>query len=644
VRQSSGFRPASKRAPPGWQSVGVRRASGVRALAAAAVVAATAAGLSACGPPSADPTAKAYLTAWSRSDLAATAKLTDDPNSALAALTETDDGLGHPKLAVVLGDVTTHSSDAVAAFTAHVDVPGLATWTYQGRLLLHRTGDHWQVHWTTADIHPALAPTTHIAVVRELPPRAALLDDHGRPLFTMRPVVHIGIEPARLRGHAAATIATVTRAVGVHDVAGLRKAVRAAGPHDFVPVITLRRPAYDAVKSQIYQLPGTVFHADRLLLPPQTGFGQALLGTVGPATADVLKAAGPGYRAGDVLGLSGLQAHFQQRLAGRAGGRIAIENRIGTALRTLATFAPTPGTPVRTTLDIRTQTAAEDALAHETKPAALVAVRASTGDILAVANTPDSTSYDRALEGHYPPGSTFKVVTTYALLGHGVTTSTPIDCPPSITVGGRVFRNFEGETASHPPFSVDFAKSCNTAFIGAAQRLSPKELTDAAVGLGLDNQWRLPLPAFAGAVPPPPDDVTKAADAIGQGSVSVSPLDMAVVAASVASGRTRAPVLVTDPKQPPPSISATPLEAGRLAALRSLMRLVVTSGTASGAGLPAGTHGKTGTAEFGTGPHPQTHAWFIGWRGDVAFAVLVEGGGIGGAVAAPIAADFLHLL
>jgi cell division protein FtsI/penicillin-binding protein 2 len=72
-----------------------------------------------------------------------------------------------------------------------------------------------------------------------------------------------------------------------------------------------------------------------------------------------------------------------------------------------------------------------------------------------------------------------------------------------------------------------------------------------------------------------------------------------------------------------------------------MMAAVVTSGTAAGAGLPSGTFGKTGTAEFGTANPPQTHAWFIGYRGDLAFAVIVVGGGVGGDVAAPVAARFL---
>ncbi len=620
------------------------RSAAPRVAALGVVAACMCFGLVACGPPDAAPVAKAYLAMWSRGDLRAAGSNTDSPAAATAALTALKSDLHVTSVQATVGKVTTKSDrSASATFTARIGIRALATWTYTGRLQLVRPKDEWLVHWAVTDMHPALTPGTHLADIRSLPPRSALLDRHGKPLFAERQVVHIGIEPARMAGHPA-TIDAVARAVGVHDVAGLRKAVHDAGPHDFVPVITLRRSAYESIKSRIYSLPGTVFHADTALLPPATGFGQALLGTVGTATADVLKAAGTSYREGDVLGLSGLQAHFQKRLAGTAGGRVVVEDTIGTAKQTLATFAPKPGSDVATTIDQKMQLAAEAALGDEQQPAALVAVRASDGAVLAVANTPDATSYDRALEGHYPPGSTFKVVTSYALLGKGMTPSTQVACPPTITVGGRTFRNFEGEAAASPPFATDFAISCNTAFIGASRRLSKTDLPTAARALGVDASWSLPLPAYSGSVPPASDDVELAADAIGQGAVSVSPLTMAMVAAAVDSGTLQSPTLVTDPKQSGPAGAGGRLDASRVATLRSLMLKVVQSGTAANAGLPAGTHGKTGTAEFGTGPHPKTHAWFIGWRGDVAFAVLVEGGGVGGAVAAPIAAKFLHNL
>jgi cell division protein FtsI/penicillin-binding protein 2 len=116
---------------------------------------------------------------------------------------------------------------------------------------------------------------------------------------------------------------------------------------------------------------------------------------------------------------------------------------------------------------------------------------------------------------------------------------------------------------------------------------------------------------------------------------------MASVAAAVASGAWRQPFVVGSAKVShalPSNVTAT---------LRTFMTGVVERGTAAGVGLPAGTAGKTGTAEYGTAPpggSPPTHAWFIGFRGTTAFAVVVEGGGFGGEVAAPIAATFLNAI
>jgi cell division protein FtsI/penicillin-binding protein 2 len=117
---------------------------------------------------------------------------------------------------------------------------------------------------------------------------------------------------------------------------------------------------------------------------------------------------------------------------------------------------------------------------------------------------------------------------------------------------------------------------------------------------------------------------------------------MAMVAATVAEGRWHHPKLVTD--QAGEADSPEPLDAKVAATLRTLMRQVVTEGTAADAGLPAKVAGKTGTAEFGTGDPLPTHAWFIGFRGDLAFSVVIEDGGVGGRDAAPVAARFLRAL
>ena len=136
-----------------------------------------------------------------------------------------------------------------------------------------------------------------------------------------------------------------------------------------------------------------------------------------------------------------------------------------------------------------------------------------------------------------------------------------------------------------------------------------------------------------------PPAVDAAAAAIGQGRVEASPLLIASMSAAVASGTWQQPRLV------PGEGAAAPLPDGVAGQLQELMRAVVTSGTGRAADLP-GTpvHGKTGTAQYGSGDPPPTHAWFAGYRGDVGFAVLVPGGGFGAEVAAPVAARFLRQL
>jgi cell division protein FtsI/penicillin-binding protein 2 len=211
-------------------------------------------------------------------------------------------------------------------------------------------------------------------------------------------------------------------------------------------------------------------------------------------------------------------------------------------------------------------------------------------------------------------------------------------------VGGETFHNFEGETQASLTLEQAFAESCNAAFIGLAAGLPYPSFASTAAQFGIGSDPALGLSAFGGAVPTPTSDAQRAATAIGQANVLVSPLDMAVVAATVDAGSLHRPRLVVGAADDTAAVE--PLDPTVVADLRTMMAAVVDSpqGTAAGAGLPAGTYGKTGTAEFGTANPPQTHAWFIGYQGNLAFAVLVVGGGIGGAVAAPLAAKFLDAL
>ncbi|MER6943246.1 penicillin-binding transpeptidase domain-containing protein [Nonomuraea sp. NPDC000554] len=304
---------------------------------------------------------------------------------------------------------------------------------------------------------------------------------------------------------------------------------------------------------------------------------------------------------------------------------------------------PASGTPLKTTIDLRVHAAGAKALEETSKPASLVALRPSTGEMLAVVNKPGG--FNRALLGKYPPGSTFKVVTASALVADGVEPGQQVECPPEQNIGGFPFHNAGFHDYGTLSFRDAFAHSCNTTFgaMGVAE-LGKGRLAEVAASFGFGAAITPGVPAVKAEFPAPKDDTDLASASIGQGRVLASPLNMASVAAAIADGSWRPPRLVAEKLMPDRTLRPRPLEADVVRALRQLMPAVVTDGTAHAVRFPAGTAGKTGTAEYGSGKEPPAHSWFVGYKGDLAFAVVVEGGGAGSAVAAPIAARFLDAL
>jgi len=367
-----------------------------------------------------------------------------------------------------------------------------------------------------------------------------------------------------------------------------------------------------------------------------------LVGYLGKATAKEAKALGKPYKKGDLIGLSGLEQTYQKRLAGKPAQIIKIVGPGHKVDATAMRFAAIKGKPVTTSIDMSVQHAASEAVltAKTNKPIDMVAIQPSTGKILAVVESPGG--FDRALEGIFPPGSTFKIVTASALVRGGLTSSSTVQCPAKVDIDGRTFHNDANEHLGSTSLLNAFAISCNTTFaLLATEKLSGPLLGAMARNFGYNSKPALGIPATLGSFQPPKDAVDLAADAFGQGLDLVNPLSQASEAGAIDSGVWRPPLLVTSPvvhqKARPHVIDSTILDA-----LRPMMRAVVTSGTAAGVGFGDGVYGKTGTAEYGTGPHPKSHGWFIGYSGDVAFAVLVEGGGFGADSAGPIANAFLH--
>jgi cell division protein FtsI/penicillin-binding protein 2 len=355
------------------------------------------------------------------------------------------------------------------------------------------------------------------------------------------------------------------------------------------------------------------------------------------------------YEIGDYVGHGGLQGLFEDRLSGGVGQRVLATAKTpqGTEESTeIHRIEPKPGKPVKTTLDQRVQLAADAALATEKRRSALVALRVTDGSVLAVANGPGGGGENLAFTAQVPPGSTFKMVSALALLDAGkVTLDGKVNCPKTHTVGGKPFKNSDNFALGDVPFRENFAKSCNTAFARLAPQLGPDGLAKTGATLGLGGDWKVDVDAFTGEVSTGGSDIERAAASFGQGTTVVSPLAMAAATAAVARGQWQRPKLLLDPPSGSPAPDGPELKATSVQALKTMMREVVTRGT--GAALrdtPGGdVYGKTGTAEYDNNP-ANTHAWFVGWQGDVAFAVFVERGGDSTGSAVPIADRFLTAL
>jgi cell division protein FtsI/penicillin-binding protein 2 len=569
--------------------------------------------------------------------------------------------LAPAKAALSKVSMTTNGDKATATEKVNWTVAEGVVWSYETKIDLVKSGDAWKVVWKPAVINPQLLDGDTLAVNGVSAERGQILDGTGAAIVKPRPVIEVGVQPSEIKDQAALIKALDTAFKSANtpiDLSDLPARIAAADPKQFVSVVTLRREVYDSIRSQIHELPGTQFHEGMLPLAPTREFARALLGTVGEVTREQLDKNPGRYVQGDQVGQAGLQQTYDVGLRGTSGVKVLItgrKNSAGEAQAEVELFSvdPKAGTPLKTTLDQKIQIAADKALAGQTLRTSIVAIKVSDGSIVAVANGPNGGDLNLAFTGSVPPGSTFKMITALGLLDKGaVTADTPVNCPKTFTVQGRSFTNAGGFELGTVPFHTDFAKSCNTAFASLAPALKPDLLQKAAASVGVGTAWNPGMEANTGTVPANVSDVEAAAAAFGQGQTLVSPLSMAGAVAAVARGSWQQPKLLIDapaggpavPNGPKPPANGTALNANSLTALRAMMREVVTAGTATPLASVGGgdVFAKTGTAEFDNNDPNNTHAWTVGWRGDIAFAVFVEKGGSSASTAVPIAAAFLR--
>jgi cell division protein FtsI/penicillin-binding protein 2 len=476
----------------------------------------------------------------------------------------------------------------------------------------------WRIDWAPAVVHPRLEEGDALTAVRLPAERGEILGLDGEPLVGLRPVVQVGFT-AGTGPNPEATARQVAALVGV-DGSALAERVASAPAGRAVAVVTLRREAFEPIADALRAIGGVTLTDDEVPLAPTRSWARAVVGSVGPATEEVVLALEGRVALGEITGLSGLQAAQDEVLSGRPSLSVRVVSSAGREPYELTSFPAEPGDDITITLDRRIQAAADEAVAGAPTPAALVAIRASTGDVVAVANGPaGADGFNRAMVGRYAPGSTFKVASAFALLDRGLTPDDVLDCPLT-TVVGKGFRNAGGVALGEVSFREIFARSCNTTFVDQSRSVSSQELSEVASLLGF-RPLEVGMPLRAGTAPVTDSEAGHAAAMIGQGQVEASPFVVALLSASVAAGRSVEPRLVVDDDAPAPG-AGDPLPVVAIEALRSMMRSVVTDGTGGAlAEVPGGpVHAKTGTAEYGVEVPPRTHAWVTGYQGDLAFA------------------------
>ncbi|RVW01773.1 penicillin-binding transpeptidase domain-containing protein [Rhodococcus spongiicola] len=559
-----------------------------------AVLAVFALVIAACSGNSPSPEQR-FADALAAGDVQAAADLTTDPAAASAAITAMFDGLN-----AQAHTFTVAESGESFTLDADWDFGDGKQWQYSTEGTVVDVEGEQRLSWDPALLAPGLDAdsTIRYTVTTGRPPQVRASD--GQPIMTQQVVTLVNLHPSADPAAVAALLAPIEPTITADSI---RANLAGSDDGQAVTVITLRDSDIAPIRDRLAAIPGVELVEQTRLLTVDKALSS-------PVLAD-------------------LATVWQQGQDASAGWAVQVVAPDGTARRVGGQDGP-EAPNVDTTLDLRMQTAAEDALANLSQPAAIVALRPSTGAILAVAqNSAADAQGAIALTGLYPPGSTFKTVTTSAALQAGeVTPDTVLPCPGTENIEGRQIPNDDNFDLGSVPLHSAFAQSCNTTMARLAVSLPADALQQAALQFGLGIDYVTPgLTTVTGSVPTADTPAERVESAIGQGQVTASPFGMALVAASIAHGSTPTPMMIVgEPGTADRTVTPTPASVDD--DLRVMMRETVTDGTATTLADLPDLAGKTGTAEYGNGTG--SHGWFVGIDNDLAFAVFVAGAGSSG--------------
>jgi penicillin-binding protein 2 len=538
------------------------------------------------------------------------------------------------------------------------------------------------------------------------PPRGRLYDRNGDLLVDNRPSfdVNVTLKDAEPLNE---TLEKLSRHLQTPVEKLLFKIKQTQGASAYKPLLLKQdvgRDTLAAIEVNKFDLPGVSVNVNLRRQYIHERNAAHLIGYLSEISPDELKSGSyPDCRSGDLIGKFGAEKVYENFLRGKRGGRQVEVNANGLVVRILKTVDAEPGQNVYLTIDQKLQHRTEELL--DGVVGAAVAIEPQTGQILALASSPsfDQNSFvggitheqwyslisnpfkpmsNRAIQGEYPPGSTYKIVTALAGLEEGVINEqTTFNCPGYYRFGARIYRCWK--KGGHGKVSIIKAleESCDVFFYQVGQRLGVDRLAWYAKGFGLGSPTGVTLDHEAhGLIPTaawkkrrvgvPWQAGETLSVAIGQGFDLVTPIQMAVLAAALANGGKRYRPVMLDSiqsaegqilqKNEPELIGKLPVSAANLNIVKRGLWKAVNgeNGTARGSRLvDIEMSGKTGTSqvisrkeeetmtEEDVPAHLRSHAWFVAYAPSaeprIAVAVVVEHGEHGSGTAAPIAREMI---
>lgn len=589
----------------------------MRRVVAVVAGVALASSISACTPRpnDAEPAASAFLEALERRDVGSS--VIDNPTSAADSTNATWDGLQAEDVTATLKDVRQEENLATATYELAWQLPRDRELKYDSQMTLTQSGEKWTVRWQPSVLHPRLGAHQHLELRAIAPAQASVVSSDGVELLKPGIAYRVLVDTNEMRtaGAAASAISGALaraheqdRGVPLRDADTLKGELeRASGVYS---VAVVPAAARDAVEAALSDEPGVRLNEEAAMVNAKPGFAPDIMARVGELVRD--------------------------DLVGDSGWSVDIVNENGASYEEITRQDPAPAPAVHISLDHRVQEAAERALEPVAgQQAMIVAIRPSTGGILAIAQTPAADAQGNlATMGQYPPGSTSKIITAAAgLARQGLTPGSPVPCPGTMNLYGRIVTNYAGFSLGTVPLETAFARSCNTTFADMSTRLGPGELQDVGKQFGLGLDMQIPgVETITGSIPVGEEPLDRTEAGYGQGLDLASPFGMALVSATAARGSLPVPYLVQG-EETKLSEDVQPLPPEAIDQLRQIMAAVTgPGGTAGGMSAGGDIRGKTGEAEINGG----SHSWFTGYRveDDIAFATLVVlGGGSEAAVA-----------